>query len=566
MAKTFHAKVQIIVNDRAVNAKKVNTLLSLSLVQGDTFILSTQGKDAQIGQKALALLFESLMQKDTAILSISKSTHHYESPTIEGEIIAKGIAIAPLISYQKVYSSQESHYSFSEAISQSIEALQQSDTPIALAQKALLLTLQEECTTLESFESKIAQECQILKSTPLSSKIVDYQDICQRVQSYLGKTASLIFPQEAFILLAKDLLPSEIDKLSQSNVQGVILQETSIHSHTAILLRGLAIPSLSITDKDLIAQNTIILDANAGVVLPSPSTQELQQAHKYKAFNQTSQASVHAKRLQKAETLAGKTIKVYANVGDVRSASQAKQEGAEGIGLLRSEFLFQAKQPTLQTQIDAYTEICRYFEDITIRTLDVGGDKALPYINIPLESNPFLGIRGIRLFRTHPEIIAEQLHAIFIASQGKKIKIMFPMVSTAEEFVSAKTFALNVAKKQHIDIGHIAFGIMVEVPSVLFLIESFNEVVDFYSIGTNDLTQYLFATERTHPILKIDVLSPVVFSAIKMLMKHATKPVSICGELASNDKAIADLISLGIETLSVSPKSIAHTKETIRHV
>ena len=170
------------------------------------------------------------------------------------------------------------------------------------------------------------------------------------------------------------------------------------------------------------------------------------------------------------------------------------------------------------------------------------------------------------LFQTHPEIMAEQLHAIFLASQNRALKIMFPMVSSVEEFNEAKTFSQEVARKHQIDISKLLFGIMVEVPSVLFLIDAFNEVVDFYSIGTNDLTQYLFAVERTHTTLKTDALSPVVFDAIKMISTQATKPVSICGELAANQKAISKLIDLGIETLSVSAKSIAQTKEEIRNV
>jgi len=143
---------------------------------------------------------------------------------------------------------------------------------------------------------------------------------------------------------------------------------------------------------------------------------------------------------------------------------------------------------------------------------------------------------------------------------------MFPMVSSVEEFSEAKTFAQNVAKRYQIDISNIRFGIMIEVPSVLFLLEAFNKVVDFYSIGTNDLTQYLFAIERTHATLKTNDLSPAVFDAIEMIVKKADKPVSICGELAANEKAIPALLKIGIETLSVSVKNIANTKELIRHV
>lgn len=140
------------------------------------------------------------------------------------------------------------------------------------------------------------------------------------------------------------------------------------------------------------------------------------------------------------------------------------------------------------------------------------------------------------------------------------------MISNVEEFIQAKALAQNIAQKHGIDISHHQFGIMVEVPSVLFLIPSFNEVVDFYSIGSNDLSQYLFATERTHPTLKIDPLSPVIFDAIAMIMKQATKPVSICGELAANTPAISKLVNLGLTTLSVTPKSVPQTKEEIRHV
>ena len=234
--------------------------------------------------------------------------------------------------------------------------------------------------------------------------------------------------------------------------------------------------------------------------------------------------------------------------------------------IVSEEILFKEEKPTLEVQTQAYEEIFTLFDDITVRTLDIGGDKALPYINLPKEANPFLGIRGVRLFQTHPEIMAEQIQAIFLASKNRAIKIMFPMISSVEEFKEAKHFAYEVAKKHQLDISNIKFGIMIEVPSVLFLIGAFNDVVDFYSIGTNDLTQYLFAIERTHPTLKTDALSPVVFDAIETIIKKATKPVSICGELAANKEAISKLIHSGIGTLSVSPKSIAQTKEEIRHV
>jgi len=392
------------------------------------------------------------------------------------------------------------------------------------------------------------------------------QYFVQRVKKHLGFEVKELFPTTPFILVAKDLLPSQIEKLSQTSVEGVILQETSINSHTAILLRGAGIKSLIANGSLLLEHEEIILDANSAVVVRSPSNNDLKKAKERLNRDEERQALALTKRFEVAATKSGKIIKVFANVTDENSAKVAKEEGADGIGLLRTEFLFKEEKPSLQMQVDSYEKIFSYFSDITLRTLDVGGDKALPYITIAKEDNPFLGIRGVRLFKSHPKIMKEQLHAVFLAAKNRPIKIMFPMVSSVEEFNEAKTFAKSVAKKHQIDISNILFGIMVEVPSVLFLIDSFNEVVDFYSIGTNDLTQYLFAIERTHSTLKTDELSPVVFSAIEMILKQATKPVSICGELAANEKAITKLLELGIETLSVSAKSIAKNKEEIRNV
>jgi len=251
-------------------------------------------------------------------------------------------------------------------------------------------------------------------------------------------------------------------------------------------------------------------------------------------------------------------------VTDVASAKEAKEFGADGIGLLRTEFLFKEKKPTLKEQIDAYRKIFDIFDDITVRTLDIGGDKSLPYISIPKEDNPFLGLRGIRFSLYEKRLFKEQLLAIFQAHNGKDIKVMFPMVSQREEFIEAKKIALDVAKENSIDIDNIQFGIMLEVPSVILAIKIFDKEVDFYSIGTNDLTQYLFAIERTHNILKVNPISPILISALKIIKDTAKKPVSICGELAGIDEAIKILINIGYDKLSVSSKLVPHVKSKIR--
>jgi len=574
VAKKYSCEITASLNNKSVNAKGVNSLLGLSLEQGNRFTLTCKGKDAQDALESLTNIFDTLMQNDTEIEVIEKEDTHYEGDFIKGDIISSGIAIASVYHYKEESIQKESHLSFEEAFTNSLDELEalytqhkeNKNAGIYLAQKELLASLKTEALTLQDLENQIERLSAQLIGSKLEAKISDYKDILQRVKKHLGFEVKTLFPNEAFILLADDLLPSQIERLSEVSVAGVILKNTSINSHTAILLRGAGISSLiadtSLFDKD----DKVILDAHAAVVVTTPSQNDLKKAEKRLQEDKKQKVLVSTKRFNSAQTKKGESIKVLANVTDEYSAITAKEEGAEGIGLLRTEFLFKEEKPSFEMQVDSYEKIFSYFGDITVRTLDVGGDKALPYIDLPKEENPFLGIRGIRLFKTHPEIMEEQLHAIFVAAKNRSVKIMFPMVSSVEEFSEAKTFAQEIAKKYQIDISKLLFGIMIEVPSVLFLIKSFNTVVDFYSIGTNDLTQYLFAIERTHTTLKTDELSPVVFDVIKMISLQATKPVSICGELAANKKAIPKLLELGIKTLSVSAKSIAQTKEEIRHV
>ncbi len=574
LAKSFPCQITATFNNKSVDTKGVNTLLSLSLGKGDTFTLVAKGEKADEALEKLQRLFETLMQDDKEIKKIEKTAYSYEGSVIEGEIISEGISIAPTYTYHTTEVQHKNEMDFRAALSKSIEELEtlyrkkekDENAAIYLAQKELLISLGTNCQTLTELEEKVEEESRKLVGTKLDAKKSDYQDILQRVKKHLGLEIKVTFPDKPFILLCTDLLPSEIDYLQQTKVAGVILKDTSINSHTAILLRAAGICSLIADTQKLVEDETVILDTHSGVIVQDPTSHDLQKAREHLEKDHAQKALSATKRFEPAITQKGRHIKVFANAADIITARAAKEEGAEGIGLLRSEFLFKDVKPSLETQKKAYKEIFELFNDITVRTLDVGGDKALPYIQIPAEENPFLGVRGVRLFHTHPELLEEQLHAIFLAAENKVVKIMFPMVCSVEEFIQTKSFAQSVAKKYQLDISHLHFGIMIEVPSVLFLLESFNDVVDFYSIGTNDLTQYLFAIERTHPLLKADELSPAVFSAIEIILNRATKPVSICGELAANKNAIPKLLNLGMETLSVSPKSIAQTKEEIRYV
>jgi len=572
-AKKFSSTIEAETRGESVNAKNLNALLSLNLEKGDHFDLVCKGKDAQEALEHLTQTFEQLMQDDKEVTTTQKEDHHYEGTSLEGEIIAQGIAIAPLWRYREENITTGDDKLFKEAVAESlqeIDALAERhkhsvDGGIYMAQKALLESLAQGCETIEELEAAISKESDTLRGRKMEAKIIDYKDILQHVKRHMGYETTALYPDHPFILVADDLLPSQVETLP-SHLAGVVLQETSLTSHTAILLRASGIPSLIVRAEIPASEQHVILDAHSGILLLQPTEADLAEARRRQEEDKKTGKTAAEKRFEPAVTSNGKRVKVLANVTDVASARQAKEAGAEGIGLLRTEFLFKEEAPSFKAQKDTYSAIFSLFDDVTVRTLDVGGDKALPYIDLPQEKNPFLGIRGVRLFKTHPQIIETQLRAVFEAANGKEIKVMFPMIATVEEFTEAKAFAKKVAAKYDIDISNVRFGIMVEVPSVLFLMQDFNKVVDFYSIGTNDLNQYLFAIERTHPTLSFDPRSEVLFRAIEQVVKESDKPVSICGELAGDTEATTRLVNMGIETLSLSPKRIAALKETIRHV
>jgi len=574
-AKRFNAEIAVHFGNQVANAKAVNSLLSLGLDKEDRFTLHIRGKDAQKALETLEILFNHLMQEDQELETIQKTNHHYGGTTIEGEIISEGITAANAFYYREEEKRSKTGIAFSQAISNSLETLEtlyqihkeEKNAEIYLAQKILLDTISSQVDSFERFEKAIGEASSRLTGTKMEAKAIDYKDVLHRVKNEMGIETEMFLPETPSILMAEELLPSQIEQLTQNHyIEGVILKKTTLTSHTAILLRAAGIPSL-IADYSNVQENThIILDAHSGVIVTLPSGEDLQSAQKRKTKDLEQRNIAAERRFEKAVTRNKKQIRVLANVTDVHSAQTAKEEGAEGIGLLRTEFLFKEKKPTIEAQTSAYREIFTLFDEVTIRTLDVGGDKKLPYLTLPEEENPFLGIRGIRLFKTHPSIMEEQLHAIFLAAQGRSVKVMFPMVSSMQEFTDARIFAEQTAQKYALDITSVQFGIMIEVPSILFLIREFNPIVDFYSIGTNDLIQYLFAIERTHPSLKVDTHSPVIYDAIKTIVEQAEKPVSICGELASNTQAVPKLLRTGIETLSISPKYIAAIKEEIRHV
>ncbi len=572
--KKFDAKVTIIAFNQEVSALQVPKILSLALDSGDSFELKVEGEKSKEISGHLSNFFKKLMADDTKIEIAKQEDENYQSNSIIGHTIAKGVGVAPLIRYRvkKSINNQES-ISIKEAISLTKDELlelsknKEKNSEIFLAQRELLSSevFNQEFKNLEDFKSTINNEIEKLKDTKFESRISDYRDLEKNVLNHLGVKSILELPDSPYILLADDLLPSEVEQIAKTAIEGVILEDGTLMSHASILLRANNIPSIIIDSKikDGI-YSYIIVDANSGDIILNPTNRDIRRAKEKKKKIKIEQSKSYANRFVPTITRSGKKVRVLANVTDINSAKEAKEYGADGIGLLRTEFLFTRKKPTLDEQITAYREIFELFDDITVRTLDIGGDKSLPYIDIPKENNPFLGVRGIRLSLQEEELFREQLLAIFKAHNGKSIKVMFPMISQKEEFKKAKKIAQSVAREYNIDISNILFGIMVEVPSVILALRVFDKEVDFYSVGTNDLTQYLFAIERTHPTLKVDITSPIVISALKIIIDNTTKPISICGELAGVSEVTKELIDMGYSNLSVSAKLIPSLKDKIR--
>ena len=332
LARSFPCRITAASQNKTVDAKAVNSLLSLSLEKGDTFRLSIKGKNAEEALGKLHQLFETLMSNDKESKAVQKTAYDYEGGVLEGEIISQGIAIAPAYRYSSEEIQHESDLSFREALDSSLEALESlytlhkkdDNASIYLAQRALLSSLGEKSQSLKELEEIIKEASTQLIGTKLASKRGDYQDILQRVKKHLGLEVKITFPDTPFILLCHDLLPSEIDMLLETKVLGVILKETSVNSHTAILLRAAGLCSLIADTETLRANETLILDTHSGVVVQNPSSDDQKKANKQLQQNEVQNLQIAEKRFESATTTKGKKINVFANVADVNSAKTAK--------------------------------------------------------------------------------------------------------------------------------------------------------------------------------------------------------------------------------------------------
>lgn len=431
-----------------------------------------------------------------------------------------------------------------------------------------------------SVEAMVAQY-QSLDDPYLRQRAQDVQDVGNQVLRALsGESREKIVFEYPVILVADELTPSETAQLDLEHIQGIITLSGGPTSHSAILARSLGIPAvtgLPTAIKRLSSETELGLNGFRGRVWVNPDERVRNELEVERRRWLEERQKLLASSLQPAVTRDGKRVEVVANAGNLTDAQLAAQNGAEGIGLLRTEFLFLTRQtpPSEEEQFQAIRDIGLALkgQPVIVRTLDVGGDKPLPYIPMEPEANPFLGVRALRLSLQQPDLFRTQLRAILRAGALANLRIMFPMVATLEEVEQAREFLSQVHSDLESEgIVHawpIETGIMVEIPSAAIKAEALAPAVDFFSIGTNDLTQYTLAAERGNPHLAYlgDGLHPAVLRLIEQVVQAAHQEgrwVGVCGELAGEAEAVPILVGLGVDELSINPAGIPKVKAILR--
>ncbi|KAA5606264.1 phosphoenolpyruvate--protein phosphotransferase [Roseospira marina] len=415
-----------------------------------------------------------------------------------------------------------------------------------------------------------------LKDAVLAGRAVDLRDAGRRVLRLLADTVEdeSSLPTEPCILVAEDLTPSDTARLDPTLVLGLCTAGGGPTSHTSIIARSLDIPAVVGAGNsvlDLAPGTPVLLDGGSGLLVVQPTDTDRARAQTLCQAVDTRRAAERQDCFKPALTTDGHRIEVVANISDGAEAVHAVDAGGEGVGLLRTEFLFVNRDaaPTEDEQAEAYTAMVQAMNGLPmiLRTLDVGGDKAIPYLSMPAEQNPFLGERGIRFCFAHEDLFRTQLRAMFRASARGPVRIMFPMIALLEELHRAR--AIAEAVRLEIGAGPVEIGMMIEVPSAVVMAPEFARAVDFFSIGTNDLTQYTLAMDRMNPVLarQADGLHPAVLRLIDQTVKAADAAgiwVGACGGIAGDPRGVTILTGLGVRELSVSIPSIAAVKAQIR--
>ena len=505
---------------------------------------------------------------------------------------SRGIVIAPVCLYKDVNLTPDPDKIEPEQIEEEKQRFQKSKEQVVAELKELAaeneifgahLEIAEDFTLVEGVLGKISEgnnaEEAVSKTIgeleAIFSAIDDAYmkeraaDICDIGKRYLAKLKGVTLPDlgnidREVVVVAKDLFPSDTVKLNPEYVRGIITEEGGVTSHVSILANNMRIPIL-VGVKGImseLAENEdlyICMDAGAGEIVIDPTEEEL---HIYL-------------REKEPVTKAGKRIRLCVNAGNQEDIKNALPMKIDGVGLFRSELVYMEKDhfPTEEEQFEIYKEAAKLSpEELTIRTLDIGGDKGLPYFQFEEEDNPFLGWRAIRICLEKRDMFKEQIRAILRASAFGNVRIMFPMIVSPEEFCQAKELVEECKKELRQEEKafdeQIETGMMIETPASVLLAEEFAKEADFFSIGTNDLTQYLLAVDRGNKKIAsmYDFFHPAVLRAIDMVIKAGHKEgimVGMCGEMAGDSKAVPLLLKMGLDEFSVSAANLDYVRKII---
>jgi phosphocarrier protein FPr len=623
LAKQFKSTISIQHGGKKVNAKSMVSVLTLGAGRGSDITLLVDGIDEDQAIADLeAAIRAGLGDEDheapveakpdplqrAAPAVIQKSKEILEPGVIKGVGAAPGIAVGPVFHFQQAELNLDQPESLAAAdlmdldkalacAKEQLTDLYQQMADKKLGAEAAIFEAHRELLDdpelLEEVQGRVtggqsqlkawkatiderAASIAALKDPLLAARADDLRDVGKRVlRLMLGiseKGANM--PTTPVVVVARELSPSDTASFNSQFVLGFGIVEGGPTSHIAILARALGLPAIVGVDESMLAleeKTPVILNGNDGTLTVNPAMDVLERAKQsqkrwleYRRFAQE-QASLPAVSQD------GIRVDVTANAGSIADAAEALQMGADGIGLLRTEFLFLERTigPTEDEQFNVYNAIAETMKTlpVIVRTLDIGGDKPLAYIQMKPEMNPFLGERGIRLCLNRPELFREQLRAILRAAPSGNLKIMFPMVSDIQELREARSIIEELC--QELKVPAVQIGIMIEVPSAALMADVFAPEIDFFSIGTNDLTQYTLAMDRGNSALasKHDGLHPAVLRLIAMTIDAAHKygkRADICGELGSDAAAIPILLGLGMDELSVSIPSVPTVKAQVR--
>jgi len=623
VAKSFKSEIKLQKGERSANARSVTSLMALEVLGGDKVVLVAKGPDAKEAIKKLTEVVAAGLGDEghpaapaPATTTVAPITRPAPRPRSDDPNLLLGVAASPGLAVGQAYQVKRAEIMVEEegrgvqfeqerlvdAISRArgeLEALRASlhakADPAKAAIFAAHMELLDDPDFREIADSAMAkgksaafawkratelhaERLAALRNELLAQRANDVRDVGQRVLLHLTGITQMppVYPERS-VLIAEDLTASDAATMEPGRVVGFATLRGGATSHVAILARSLGIPAVAgIEPRALEVTNgtPVILDGAKGSLRLSPPAEEIKRITDRQARLAAQRAEDMAHALEAATTRDGHRVLVFANIDGLKHAQQVDSLGGEGVGLLRSEFLFmdRASAPSEDEQAQCYSAIVKSVgsdHPVVIRTLDVGGDKPLPYLPIPREDNPFLGERGIRVGLDRPEVLRTQLRAILRASSAGKAAVMFPMIATVQEVRDAKAVLAEEAKS--LGVEPIKCGIMVEVPSVPMLMHSFADEADFFSIGTNDLTQYTLAMDRGHPKLapKVDALNPAVLRLIAQTIDgaHARhRAVAICGGVAGDPQAVPILVGLDIDELSVSLPAIPTVKAQIRRL